>query len=334
MSDLDLFGVLAPAIPQGPDAAADTALTKLGAVYAVDAPNRLVRVAIHDTLMWLPAQPARYRPRALATAANPALARVLMDPNTGRPALVLGALDPREPRIVAALTAIDTVAKRATVTVDGASHVLPYLPSTYTVGVPVWVDLDDWGVPYLVSAPSDIPVPPPPAVSTEPPAPGAATIQVTQYIGPQWSSTYRHASGKWGDWNRGRYGGTSTLYQGNGFGSGLLTGLATYGDQLVNLGATSIDAIEVALIPVGLSGASGPATVQGSPQGEPPGGAPVGAGDTASGDGLVALPASIREGMRTGSVRGLALVGGNYWAVAGAGNGDGMVLVVTYTRPA
>jgi hypothetical protein len=210
--------------------------------------------------------------------------------------------------------------------------VLPYLASTYTVGTAVWVGLDDWGAPYRVDGSSDVSV-----TSTTPPAlPDAppTTVQVTQTIGPQWSGSYRHNRSAWDRWNGSSYGGYSTLYQGDGFGSGPMTGLATYGDQLVNLGAVSIDKVSVMLRSVGLSGASGPATVQGSGHAGQPAGAPGSSGDTATGDGWVDLPTSIRNGFASGVFKGLALVGGNYWAVAGAGNGDGMVLSVTYTRPA
>ena len=157
-------------------------------------------------------------------------------------------------------------------------------------------------------------------------------MQTTISIAAQWSGSYRAGSG-WDRWNTGRYGGRSTLYQGNGFGSGPMVGLATYGDQIVNLGAISIDRIQVMLRGVGLSGASGPATVQGSSHASQPGGSPSSSGSTVSGDGWVDLDSSMRAGFLSGAFKGLCTVGGNYWAVAGAGNGDGMQLAITYTRP-
>jgi hypothetical protein len=330
-SDLDLMGVLSPIVPQGPALAADPSLTTIAPVYAVDAGARLVQVGVHGSPMWLRANPGRYRLRDPGGISG--VARVLLNPTTGRPDQVLAPVDPRDPVVSALLTAINTTTKVATVSVDGVSHVIPYVASTYTVGTPVWVGLSDWGVPQLVYGSSDTAAAP----TVTPPAPptSAATVQVVdQPVGAQWSGTYRHNRSAWDRWNGGSYGGYSTLYQGDGFGSGPLTGLATYGDQLVNLGAISIEKIEVTLRSVGLSGASGPAVVQGSPHASQPAGAPTSSGDTAAGDGAAALTATMREAMRTGAVRGLALVGGNYWAVAGAGNGSGMTLLVTYTRPA
>lgn len=334
MSDLlDVMGLVSGAMPQAPDASADTELTTVGVVYDVNAAARLVKVGVHDAPLWLHAMPGRYQVRvvgsAVAGSTSPGLARVLLNATTGRAELVLGPVNPRDPEVPGTLTAIDTTAKRATVSVEGASHVLPYKPSTYAVGADVWVGLSDWGVPYLVQGPSDVAA----VASTPPSAPSApGSAQTTQTIGPQWSGTWRSTRAAWDRWNTDRYGGRSTLYQGDAFGSGPLKGLATYGDQLVNLGAVSIDRVQVMLRGVGLSGAAGPATVQGSPHGSQPGGAPTSSGDTAAGDGWVDLPASVREAMRTGAVKGLCTVGANYWAVAGAGNGDGMVLAVTYTR--
>ncbi|GAA1404117.1 hypothetical protein [Oerskovia paurometabola] len=324
MSDLDLL------LPD-PDAASDDALVTICPCHAVNTTDRLVRVGVRGEPLWLPAMPGRYQRRG---ASGAGLARVLLNPGSGRPSLVLGPIDPLDPVVPATLTA--ATATVATITWAGSAHSLPYLAGAYgALPAPVWVSLSDWGVPLLVLGPSAIAPPPsPPPVPTPPPPSGTSTVQVTQTIGPQWSGSWRQSSGRWGDWNASRYGGRSTLYQGNGFGSGPMKGLATYGDQLVNLGAISIDRVQVMLRGVGLAGASGPTTVQGSPHGSQPGGAPASSGPTATGDGWTDLDAATRNGMRTGAVKALALVGTQYWAVAGAGNGDGMALSVTYTRPA
>lgn len=320
MSDLDL-------LTPNTGAASDDALTTVGPCYDVNAAARLVRVGVRGEPLWLPAMPGRYR-RSNGLGAG--LARVLLNPSTGRPSLVLGPLDPLDTVAPATMTA--ATATVATVSWAGASYALPYLAGAYgTPPVSVWVSLSDWGVPVLVLGPSA--VAPTGGGGTPPPAPGG-TIQVTQTIGPQWSGSWRQSAGAWDRWNVDRYGGRSTLYQGSGFGSGPMVGLATYGDQLTNLGAISIDRVQVMLRGVGLAGASGPATVQGSPHGTRPGGAPTSSGATATGDGLTDLAAATREGMRTGAIKALALVGSQYWAVAGAGNGDGMALIATYTRPA
>lgn len=330
MSELDARA-LARWSPAAPDRAADTSLTTVGTVLGVDPPAGLVLVSVHQsTGSWVPAVAGRY------VVGGPC--RVLLDPwSGGRTVTVLGPVAPTSPVVLGTLTVLNPVTNRAAVTVAGTGYTVPFIPSTYTTGAEAWVALDDWGTPVLVLGPSDDPPPPPAPPTPGPgpaPAPGPTTVQAETVVLPQWSGSYRHNRSAWDRWNTGTYGGRSTLYQGSGYGSGPMTGLATYGDQLVNLGATAIDRVVVVLRGVALSGASGPATVQGSPHGSQPTGAPAAGGETATGDGGVDLPASIREDMRTGATRALALVGGNYWAVAGAGNGDGMALVVTYTRPA
>lgn len=306
-----------------------TSLASTGTVVAVDAASHMVQVAIRqdaDAVVTLPAVAARYQVGGLC--------RVLHNPaDAGRAVLVAGAVSPLAPHVLGTLSVANSTTYRATVVVLGQTVVIPYAPTgTYTGGSRVWVALDDWGQPALVLAPSSeataTPTPSAPETGS-----GASTVQAVAVIGPQWSGTYRN--GAWDRWNTGRYGGRSTLYQGAGFGSGPLVGLATYGDQLANLGATSIDAIQVMARDVGLSGASGPATLIGAVEGTAaPAAGPTGTGPTFTGMGEVEVPAATRELMRTGEVKGLALVGSNYWAIAGAGNGDGMVLRVTYTRPA
>lgn len=310
-----------------------TTLVSTGTVVAVDPAGGTVTVAIRgDTaaVVTLPATAARYRLGGSCRVQHNVADR-------GRAVLVAGAVDPLAPMVLGTVSAVNTGALRATVSVLGQSAVIPYTNGTYGLGNRVWVALDDWGVPLLLVAASAE------ATPTEPPVPpdvgGGGTVQATVQISPQWSGSWRSIRGAWDRWNTNRYGGRSTLYQGNGESSGPMVGLATYGDQLANLGATSIDLIRVRLRPVGLSGASGPATVQGSPHGAQPGGAPALSGDTATeGNGGVPQGADLspatREGFRTGALKGLALVGANYWAVAGAGNGDGMVLDVVFTRPA
>lgn len=308
-----------------------SSLVSTGTVIAVDAAGHMVQVAVRQdpaAVVTLPAVAGRYQIGGLC--------RVLHNPqDAGRAVLVLGAVTPLAPYVLGTLSVANSTTYRATVVVLGQTVVIPYAPTgTYTGGSRVWVGLDDWGQPSLVLAPSSEA-----AATGTPTAPetggGASTVQAVVAIGPQWSGTFRVGRG-WDRWNTGRgdYGGRSTLYQGSGFGSGSLIGLATYGDQLTNLGAISIDRVLVMLRPVGLSGAAGPATVQGAADGAQPGGAPTTGGPGVAGEGWTELPAAICDAMRTGGVKGLATVGGNYWAVAGAGNGDGMVLEVTYTRPA
>jgi hypothetical protein len=331
VSDLDALRLASSVGAVGPDRAGDPSLVSTGTVVAVDAGARLVTVAIRgDTqaVVQLPAVADRYR--------SGGSCRVLHNPqDRGRSVHVFGAVDPLPPLVLGTLTAINTSTYRATVAVLGSTVTIPYAPTgTYTTDTRVWVQLDGWGSPLLVVAPSSeaaaTDTPTPPAVDPG----GNTTVQVAVAVGPQGSGTFRVSRGEWDRWNTGRYGGASTLYQGSDHGSGPLIGLATYGDQIVNLGAISIDRVKVMLRGVGLSGASGPATVQGAADGGRPAGAPTTLGEGVSGEGWVDLPPSVFELMRTGAVKGLATVGPNYYAVAGAGNGDGMVLEVTYTRPA
>lgn len=169
------------------------------------------------------------------------------------------------------------------------------------------------------------PAPTPPKVVTK-----------TVTINPTWSGTYRNQGG-WDRWNTNRYGGRSTLYQGSAHSSGPLKGLATYGNQIANLKATAITKIEVTLRGAGLGEGSFPSvSVQGSPHGSKPGGAPSSSGATASGSpgqsgtDKVSLPSSVRENMRTGDVKGLALVGSGYAAVRGTSLAGAMSLRITY----
>lgn len=59
---------------------------------------------------------------------------------------------------------------------------------------------------------------------------------------------------------------------------------------------------------------------------------PTSFGATASGTGTIALGSTIRDDLRTGTAKGLVLVGGSYLAVDGKGNAPGMSISLTYTR--
>lgn len=323
VSDLDLSTpapVVAPAI------------TAVGQVYAVDPDTATVTVDVHDGVVALPGMPGRYR-----VTGDRGLARIVLHPVTGRAVYVAGPVDPVPPVILAPVTAV--ASGLVTVTWGGMPMQLPAAGGTFTVGQSAWVYSDDWGRPVLASAPSTIAPPP-----VEPPRvvpPVETVVTVTKTIGPTWSGTWRSSRGAWDQWNAGRseYGGRSTLYQGDAFGSDPLKGLACYGTQVTNLGALSITSAVVTLRGADLRLASYPAvTVQGSAHGSRPAGGPSSSGSTASGSpgrsgvARVALPADLREGLRTGALRGLALVGGGYNAVRGTSAGDGMTLTLTYTR--
>lgn len=237
----------------------------------------------------------------------------------------------RRPFVPGRLLAVDNEANRVEVSINGSTGVwLPFVPGVYEGITTVWVLCDPGrsGSGQLVIGPCyqepELEVPSEPAVPEE-----GTTVTATALIRPLGSATYRHIRGAWDRWNTGMYGGASTLYQGDAFGSGSLTGLAWYGEQVVNLQAVEITAISVA---TPRATGSGGVTLQGAPHGSRPAGAPGPVGETASGDGSVALTAAMRGGLRTGSVKSLATVGGNYRATYGAAHPSGMALSITYTR--
>lgn len=246
---------------------------------------------------------------------------------------------------VGVLLDLDEPTNRALVSVyDSAGSWVPYIPAVYegVRTVHVLVNPFQGGRAQLVLGPAEeAPVDPEadPLPQT-PPAPPAETVQVSVTITPTWSGTWRVSRGAFDRWNLTSYGGRSDLYQGDGYGSGLLVGLATYGDQLVNLGATSIDSVVLSARRNGSGGGAAALTVQGSPHGARPASVPTGSGDVALtgavGTGAwaqAALPGLTREGLRTGALRGLVAVGGTYSGWGGAGTPGSMALAVTYTKP-
>jgi hypothetical protein len=242
------------------------------------------------------------------------------------------------PFVVARLLDINTVTNLAQVSIDGSDAVwLPFWPGTYTNITTVWVLRDPYNsgsgqvvaAPCYAEPPADVPPPPsaPPAPGTAEPAP----TNRTALIRPTYSGTYRVIRSAWDRWNVNRYGGSSTLYQGDAFGSGTLIGLATYGNQVSALGALTISKI---VVTTELATGSGNVTLQGSPHASRPAGAPSSSGSTSSGSSSVTLHSSICEGLRTGAFKGLCTVGANYRATYGKARATGMVMAVTYTRPA
>ena len=241
---------------------------------------------------------------------------------------------------VAQLISVNPATGRATVTYRGSQPLdLPYNMGAVYTGITT-VDLlcspaDGGRAVYVlgprgVMAPEDVPA--------LPPAP-PATVPASALIFPTSTQTWRSTS----TWDRytGGDGALSDLYQGPAPVGGILTGLACYGDQVVNLGATSITSITAALTRVG-TGATSPVTLtlQGSPHGSRPGGAPSGTGDTASlplnrgQSGALTLTSAQREGLRTGAFKGLLLMGAAYAGVKGVTRADGMALAINYLRPA
>lgn len=235
--------------------------------------------------------------------------------------------------VVAQLISINTAAtvKRATVSIDGAPAVaLPYVDfGSYAGFTTVLVARDPFGAGsgQWVLGPVGSQATPPPAPPAQPPPATPSTKQVKTTIRPSASGTWSNKWGRFYAWNVGRYGGSTTLYQGDNYGSGTLEGIAVYGNQITALNALSIDAC---VLHVPLATGSGTVQVQGTTQGSLANPAPAGA--TASGTGSFELGATIRGQLRTGASKGLVLVGAAYLAVYGTG--AGMALSITYTRAA
>lgn len=326
--DLDLIGLLGGAVPQGPDQGDDTALTATGIVREIDAPKRRLRVGLRAGEAWLPAIAGRYKIGATCA--------VLLDPTASRPVRILGPIEPRSPILLGTVTAGPT-GGNLTVSVEGTSYVLPAPMGAYTVGASAYVLLDDWALPVFVLGPSSLTAG---GGAGSIPGGGGSVVAATATIGPQSTGTYRSGYG-WDTWGNDIHGGVADIYQGSGYGSGALTGLACYGDQIVNLGAIAIQKITLAARRNGSGTGSTPLTVQGAPHGGRPAGAPSPSGSTASTGGIptsswgsVDLPADICEALRTGSAKALTAVGSGYAGFGGTSTPGSFALTVQYTRAA
>lgn len=243
------------------------------------------------------------------------------------------------------LMAIDTTKNRVQVSVDGSSGVwMAYLDGTYTVGDTVWVFRESLpgaaGMMCLgrVGGTTEVTLP-------TVPDPVATTEDATATILPLWTGSWRVVRSAYDRWNEARaeYGGRATLYQGDGFGSGQLYGLALYGSQIADLGATSISSIVLTLRDASLSLASRPALQVRAATNTSAAGVPAPTGVTMTPAALakgavttLALDATLLDDFRTGTLRALAMVGAGtskYNAVRGTSDADGMALTVNYTRP-
>lgn len=323
-------------MPEGVAPGTDKGAIIMGRLVGVDASQRVVQVTIAGSdPVWVPALPAIYTVGGLVR-----LSRSPLD--GGRITKCEGPMDAVLPLARGTVTDVDATNGVLTVDTLGASFVLPYNASTYTVGQYVHVlrDPHSFGTPYLVSGPEGN------FGGTDPGGGSGGTTNPGQTenrevtIGPQWSGSW--TGSRWDNWNQNRpdYGGRAALYQGQGYGSPSMSGLAVYGDQIVNLAAVAITKMTVTLmrVPTGSGGGTGPAVLQASPHGEStPGGGPAGSGPSASagiGRGATVdleLPSSMFAGFRTGASKGLALTGTDYLNLYGADRAGAMVLTVQYT---
>lgn len=243
------------------------------------------------------------------------------------------------------LMAIDTTKNRVQVSVDGSSGVwMSYLTGSYTVGDMVWVFRESLPGAAGMMCLGSVGGTPAVTLPTAPAAGGTTEAAVAKIL-PQWTGTWRVARSAYDRWNEARaeYGGRATLYQGDGFGSGQLYGLALYGSQIADLGATSISSIILTLRDASLSLASRPAMQVRAATNTSAAGVPAPTGVTMTPPALakgavtqLALDATLLDGFRTGTLQALAMVGvgtSKYNAVRGTSDADGMALTVNYTRP-
>lgn len=330
MSDmLDRRGALARAMPAGPAQSDDAAIYTTGIVYTVDPVKATVQVGVRSGTVTLPAIADRY--------VSGGLARVLLDPIQTRPVLVVGAVTPAQPAVIVGVFGTGT--GTVTVQYQTVSYTIPTASGTYTAGQSAWVILDEWGVPVVAVGPSTQVAP---GYGGATPPGGGSTIAATAIVGPQASGTWRVDLGRWDSWNTDRYGGAADVYQGSWSGSGPFYGWAGYGDQIVNLGATTIDNITLTLVKQSGDGLAAAPVVQGSAAGTRPPGGPVGGpwGTATPGtlgpgaSGYVALPAALCEAFRTGAAKSLVAVGSDYGAFGGTSTPGAFVLQIAYTRPA
>ena len=337
-SDLDAAR-LSVSDPVGLAPGSDPGLIVTGTVTGVNTTAAMVQVIVQGSTVWVPAIPGIY------TAGG--ACRVLRSPlDGGRLSLVLCPLTVPDVVVTGTVTAINTAAGTVTVQTLGQLFDLPAVSGTYDVGSLVLVERSPvkFGAPVVVlglqgsfDAPDPAPTP-----GGQDDAPQQVTRQST--ILPQWSGSWRSAYSRWDSWNTNRYGGKTTLWQGNQYGSGDMTGLATYGSQVLNLRADQITRMQVRVWRADSSVSSGKvASIRASSNGSKPAGAPNVQGGTASSPSLapgkgawVDLPSSMFDAFRTGALRGLVTVGTAYAGFSGVPSGvspthaDGFALLVTY----
>lgn len=338
LNELDFRGLTAP-LPEGVPFGTDQGAMVSGVVLGLDPASRIVQVSVFDSdPVWVPAVADIY------TAGG--VVRLLRSPlDGGRISMCLGPATPGIRRVTGIVRAVNTAAGTLTVATLGGEYQLPMVAATYSVGATVHVlrDPGQLGLPDMVLGPTGA------FSGSDDSQPGGGssnagkTVTKEAVILPTWSGAWRTGFG-WDRWNTNRYGGRSSLWQGNAYGSGAMTGLAVYGEQVKNLGALAITRMQVSVIRADASDNSGKvAGLISSPQGDPaPAGGPVGDGagfastPLAPNQGVqVDLPASAFEAWRTGTYRGIASSGGDYMAISGTPDrdpihADGMALVVTY----
>lgn len=246
-------------------------------------------------------------------------------------AIGLAADQDRRPWAVGVVRAVTPTT--LTLTVDGGTVAVPYLPGEYAVRDTVAVirDPHQSGVGQFVVGRLGR-LTDEQAAAWHPPAAGPTEGRYEATILPLWSGTWR-SDGGYDRWqaNSRRYGGVSTMWQGAARGANAtLSGVVVYGDQVVNLGATRVEDITVQ---VDRADGTGSPVLHSTTQGDPHPGQPAPTGDPTGGTGRVPLPDTALDRWRTGAYRGLVLDGDDPLAVFGAAHPGALVLRVTYWKP-
>jgi hypothetical protein len=327
---------LAAPLPVGVAPGSDLGSVVTGALLGVDVAAKLAQVQVAGSEgVWVPAVADVYP--------DGGLVRVLRSPlDGGKLAACLGPIASGPLVVSGEILAVNESDVTLTVEVLGGEFDLPYNPSTYDVGDRVHVlrDAGRLGAPSFVLGPENG------FEGSNPGAPGGGagnpgeTVALQAVISPQWSGTWNGT--RWDSWNpnNNSYGGRSALYQGSGYGSPALSGLAVYGDQIVSLGAVTITRMQVTVHRASAGSGGGVKTAVLSPSphgGSYPGGGTAAFGGTASAaltagqSQQIDLPSSVFEAFRTGGAKGLATVGSDYINLLGTAQAGAMALVVQYT---
>ncbi len=243
----------------------------------------------------------------------------------------------RTPLVVARLVTEPDADDLAVISIAGSEPLtVPAVPSTYTGVTSVYVSMDS-GRPVLVTGPAGTPVfeAPTPTETT------AAESVTGLVVAPTVSGTWRVDRAAWDRWNE-----ATDVYQAGSSASGVLSGIACYGDGIVNLGLDTITRARLTLVSNGAGFVSSwSAAIKGATYSTLPASAPTLAATTSSvtvpGYGYdgsavtVDLDATTRESLRTGRWKSLGLgTTGTYGGTKGTRDSRGWVLTIdgTVTR--
>lgn len=241
----------------------------------------------------------------------------------------------RSPLVVARLVTEPDADDLAVISIAGSEPLtVPAVPSTYTGVTTVYVSMDS-GRPVLVTGPAGTPV-----FIAEPAPAAPSTVETVTgiVVAPTVSGTWRVDRAAWDRWND-----ATDVYQAGSASSGVLSGIACYGDQIANLGLDSITRARLTLVSNGAGySASWSAAIKGATHSSLPATAPTLAATSSSVtvpgygyDGSVVtldLDATTCENLRDGTWPSLGLgTTGTYGGTRGTRDSRGWVLTIDGT---